>query len=143
MQWNAGYNESVYTFANTINTHEGGTHEEGFRAALTSAVNAYAKDQNLLKPVKAGSKSADERLSGDDIREGLTAIISVKLAAAAVRGPDEDEARQHRGQEVRPGDVLRGAEGLVRGQPHRGALDRQQGAGRAAGPRSPPARPAT
>jgi DNA gyrase subunit B len=86
MQWNAGYNESVYTFANTINTHEGGTHEEGFRAALTSAVNAYAKDQNLLKPVKAGSKNNDERLTGDDIREGLTAIISVKLAQPQFEG---------------------------------------------------------
>ncbi|OHV39996.1 MULTISPECIES: DNA topoisomerase (ATP-hydrolyzing) subunit B [Pseudofrankia] len=86
MQWNGGYNESVYTFANTINTHEGGTHEEGFRAALTSAVNIYAKDQNLLKPVKAGAKNADERLSGDDIREGLTAIISVKLAEPQFEG---------------------------------------------------------
>ncbi|MBL7496735.1 DNA topoisomerase (ATP-hydrolyzing) subunit B [Frankia sp. CNm7] len=86
MQWNGGYNESVYTFANTINTHEGGTHEEGFRAALTSAVNAYAKDQNLLKPPKAGSKAGDERLSGDDIREGLTAIISVKLAEPQFEG---------------------------------------------------------
>ncbi len=86
MQWNAGYSESVYTFANTINTHEGGTHEEGFRAALTSAVNAYAKDQNLLKPVKAGSKNTDDRLQGDDIREGLTAIISVKLAQPQFEG---------------------------------------------------------
>ncbi|WP_045876905.1 DNA topoisomerase (ATP-hydrolyzing) subunit B [Pseudofrankia sp. DC12] len=86
MQWNAGYNESVYTFANTINTHEGGTHEEGFRAALTSAVNVYAKEQNLLKPVKAGAKNTDERLSGDDIREGLTAIISVKLAEPQFEG---------------------------------------------------------
>jgi DNA gyrase subunit B len=86
MQWNAGYNESVYTFANTINTHEGGTHEEGFRAALTSAVNVYAKEQNLLKPVKAGAKSPDERLSGDDIREGLTAIISVKLSEPQFEG---------------------------------------------------------
>jgi DNA gyrase subunit B len=86
MQWNAGYNESVYTFANTINTHEGGTHEEGFRAALTSAVNVYAKEQNLLKPVKANAKNPDERLSGDDIREGLTAIISVKLAEPQFEG---------------------------------------------------------
>ena len=86
MQWNSGYNESVYTFANTINTHEGGTHEEGFRAALTSAVNVYAKEQNLLKPVKAGTKNPDERLSGDDIREGLTAIISVKLAEPQFEG---------------------------------------------------------
>ncbi len=86
MQWNSGYNESVYTFANTINTHEGGTHEEGFRAALTSAVNAYAKDQNLLKPPKSNGKNADERLAGDDIREGLTAIISVKLAQPQFEG---------------------------------------------------------
>jgi DNA gyrase subunit B len=85
MQWNNGYTESVYTFANTINTHEGGTHEEGFRAALTSAVNAYAKEQNLLKPVKS-SKEKDERLSGDDIREGLTAIVSVKLANPQFEG---------------------------------------------------------
>lgn len=86
MQWNAGYNESVYTFANTINTHEGGTHEEGFRTALTSAVNTYAKDQNLLKPVKGNGKNGDERLSGDDIREGLTAIVSVKLAQPQFEG---------------------------------------------------------
>jgi DNA gyrase subunit B len=85
MQWNSGYNESVYTFANTINTHEGGTHEEGFRAALTGAVNQYAKEQNLLKPVKGNGKS-EERLSGDDIREGLTAIISVKLAQPQFEG---------------------------------------------------------
>jgi DNA gyrase subunit B len=85
MQWNSGYTESVYTFANTINTHEGGTHEEGFRAALTSAVNAYAKEQNLLKPVK-GNKEKEDRLSGDDIREGLTAIISVKLANPQFEG---------------------------------------------------------
>jgi DNA gyrase subunit B len=85
MQWNSGYNESVYTFANTINTHEGGTHEEGFRAALTGAVNQYAKEQNLLKPVKGNGKGED-RLSGDDIREGLTAIISVKLAQPQFEG---------------------------------------------------------
>src|SRR5918996_5650848 len=71
MQWNESYGESVYTFANTINTHEGGTHEEGFRAALTSVVNRYGADKKLLK--------GDEKLSGEDIREGLAAIISVKL----------------------------------------------------------------
>ncbi|MGC7194389.1 DNA topoisomerase IV subunit B, partial [Mycobacteroides abscessus subsp. abscessus] len=59
MQWNAGYSESVHTFANTINTHEGGTHEEGFRAALTSVVNRYAKDKKLLK-------DKDPNLTGDD-----------------------------------------------------------------------------
>lgn len=62
MQWNGGYSESVHTFANTINTHEGGTHEEGFRSALTSVVNKYAKDKKLLK-------DKDPNLTGDDIRE--------------------------------------------------------------------------
>jgi DNA gyrase subunit B len=81
MQWNATYAESVYTFANTINTHEGGTHEEGFRASLTSIVNRYAREAKppLLKP-------NDENLTGDDIREGLTAIISVKLANPQFEG---------------------------------------------------------
>jgi DNA gyrase subunit B len=71
MQWNESYGESVYTFANTINTHEGGTHEEGFRTSLTSVVNKYGADKKILK--------GDEKLSGEDIREGLAAIISVKL----------------------------------------------------------------
>ncbi|MDQ1634151.1 MAG: gyrase subunit, partial [Frankiaceae bacterium] len=88
MQWKGGnnYAESVYTFANTINTHEGGTHEEGFRDALTRAVNAYAKDANLLKAAKNNGKGGDERLQGDDIREGLTAIVSVKLAQPQFEG---------------------------------------------------------
>ena len=71
MQWNESYGESVYTFANSINTHEGGTHEEGFRAALTGLVNRYGTEKKFLK--------SDEKLSGEDIREGLAAIISVKL----------------------------------------------------------------
>ncbi|AHH93383.1 DNA topoisomerase (ATP-hydrolyzing) subunit B [Kutzneria viridogrisea] len=79
MQWNTGYSESVYTFANTINTHEGGTHEEGFRAALTRVVNEYAKDKKLLK-------EKDGNLSGEDIREGLAAIISVKLKEPQFEG---------------------------------------------------------
>ena len=80
MQWNASYSESVYTFANTINTAEGGTHEEGFRSALTSIVNRYAREQRFLKEGK------DDNLSGEDIREGLTAIISVKLADPQFEG---------------------------------------------------------
>ncbi|MGI5493087.1 DNA topoisomerase (ATP-hydrolyzing) subunit B [Microtetraspora malaysiensis] len=80
MQWNSSYSESVYTFANTINTAEGGTHEEGFRAALTSIVNRYAREQRFLKEGK------DDNLTGDDIREGLTAIISVKLADPQFEG---------------------------------------------------------
>jgi DNA gyrase subunit B len=79
MQWNAGYTESVYTFANTINTHEGGTHEEGFRAALTSVLNRYARDKKLLK-------DKDPALSGDDVREGLAAIVAVKLAEPQFEG---------------------------------------------------------
>jgi DNA gyrase subunit B len=79
MQWNSTYSESVYTFANTINTHEGGTHEEGFRAALTGLVNKYARDKKLLK-------EKDENLTGDDIREGLAAIVSVKLANPQFEG---------------------------------------------------------
>ncbi len=79
MQWNAGYSESVHTFANTINTHEGGTHEEGFRAALTSVVNKYAKDKKLLK-------EKDPNLTGDDIREGLAAVISVKVKEPQFEG---------------------------------------------------------
>jgi DNA gyrase subunit B len=79
MQWNSQYSESVYTFANTINTHEGGTHEEGFRAALTSIVNKYARDKKLLR-------DKEDNLAGEDIREGLTAIVSVKLGEPQFEG---------------------------------------------------------
>ena len=79
MQWTTGYNEGVHTYANTINTHEGGTHEEGFRAALTSLLNKYARDKGLLK-------EKDENLTGDDVREGLTAVISVKLTEPQFEG---------------------------------------------------------
>ncbi|MEO9330258.1 DNA topoisomerase (ATP-hydrolyzing) subunit B [Gordonia aurantiaca] len=79
MQWNAGYSESVHTFANTINTHEGGTHEEGFRAALTSTVNKYALEKKLIK-------EKDGKLTGDDIREGLAAVISVKVSDPQFEG---------------------------------------------------------
>ncbi len=79
MQWNNGYSEGVYSFANTIHTHEGGTHEEGFRAALTGLINRYARDKKLLR-------EKDDNLTGDDIREGLTAIISVKLGEPQFEG---------------------------------------------------------
>jgi DNA gyrase subunit B len=79
MQWNSSYNDAVSTFANTINTHEGGTHEEGFRAALTSTINRYARAAALLK-------EKDPNLSGDDVREGLTAIVSVKLREPQFEG---------------------------------------------------------
>ncbi|WP_044505580.1 DNA topoisomerase (ATP-hydrolyzing) subunit B [Gordonia sp. KTR9] len=80
MQWNATYSESVHTFANTINTHEGGTHEEGFRAALTLTVNKYAVEKKFIKDKK------EDRLSGDDIREGLAAVISVKVGDPQFEG---------------------------------------------------------
>ncbi|WP_329315460.1 DNA topoisomerase (ATP-hydrolyzing) subunit B [Streptomyces sp. NBC_01262] len=79
MQWNTQYSEGVYSFANTIHTHEGGTHEEGFRAALTGLVNRYAREKKLLR-------EKDENLAGEDIREGLTAIISVKLGEPQFEG---------------------------------------------------------
>ncbi|MDR1238297.1 MAG: DNA topoisomerase (ATP-hydrolyzing) subunit B [Propionibacteriaceae bacterium] len=79
MQWNISFTESVHTFANTINTHEGGTHEEGFRAALTNTVNKWGETWGMIK-------KKDDRVSGDDIREGLTAIVSVKLAEPQFEG---------------------------------------------------------
>jgi DNA gyrase subunit B len=79
MQWTTAYTESVHTYANTINTHEGGTHEEGFRAALTTLVNKYAREKGILK-------EKDDNLSGDDVREGLTAVVSIKLAEPQFEG---------------------------------------------------------
>jgi DNA gyrase subunit B len=79
MQWTTSYTESVHTFANTINTHEGGTHEEGFRSALTSLVNNWGEEWNLIK-------KREDRVSGDDVREGLTAILSIKLGEPQFEG---------------------------------------------------------
>jgi DNA gyrase subunit B len=79
MQWNTGFSESVYTFANTINTQEGGTHEEGFRTALTSIVNKFGEEWGFIR-------KKEDRLTGDDIREGLTAIISIKVAEPQFEG---------------------------------------------------------
>ncbi|HAA78869.1 MAG: DNA topoisomerase IV subunit B [Microbacteriaceae bacterium BACL25 MAG-120322-bin65] len=79
MQWTNAYSESVHTYANTINTHEGGTHEEGFRAALTTLVNRFARSAGILK-------EKDENLTGDDVREGLTAVVSVKLGEPQFEG---------------------------------------------------------
>jgi len=80
LQWNDGYSETVYTFANNINTHEGGTHLSGFRAALTRTINSYASRSNLAKDLK------DATISGDDIREGLTGVISVKIQRPQFEG---------------------------------------------------------
>jgi DNA gyrase subunit B len=80
MQWNSTYTESVYTFANTINTHEGGTHEEGFRTALTNVVNRWAVNKKFIKDTD------EDRFKGDDIREGLAAIVSIKLGEPQFEG---------------------------------------------------------
>jgi DNA gyrase subunit B len=79
MQWNTGFSERVHTFANTINTHEGGTHEEGFRAALTTLVNRFAREWGVLR-------EKDPKLTGDDVREGLTAIVSLKISEPQFEG---------------------------------------------------------
>jgi DNA gyrase subunit B len=79
MQWTSGYTESILSFANNINTHEGGTHEEGFRTALTKAVNDFARDRGVLK-------EKDKNLQGDDAREGLTAVISAKVKEPQFEG---------------------------------------------------------
>jgi DNA gyrase subunit B len=79
MQWNTGFAESVHTFANTINTHEGGTHEEGFRTALTSVVNKFGEEWGFIR-------KKEDRLTGDDIREGLTAIVSIKIGEPQFEG---------------------------------------------------------
>ena len=79
MQWTTGFQEGVHTYANTINTHEGGTHEEGFRTALTSVLNSYAREQKLLR-------EKDANLTGEDIREGLTAVVSIKLGEPQFEG---------------------------------------------------------
>ena len=79
MRWTTSYSETIYTYANTINTTEGGMHEEGFRAALTTIVNKYGRDKSILR-------DKDENLSGDDIREGLTAVLSVKLTEPQFEG---------------------------------------------------------
>src|SRR5205085_3201400 len=79
MQWNSSYQESVYTFANNINTHEGGSHLSGFKAALTGTLNKYARDKGLLK-------EKEENLDGEDVREGLAAVISVKLREPQFEG---------------------------------------------------------
>jgi DNA gyrase subunit B len=79
MQWNDGFTESVYTFANTINTQEGGTHEEGFRTALTSIVNKFGEEWGFIR-------KKEDRLTGDDVREGLTAIVSLKIGEPQFEG---------------------------------------------------------
>ena len=120
MQWNGSYVESVFSFANNINTQEGGSHLTGFRSALTATLNKYARDKGLLK-------EKEDNLEGEDVREGLAAVISVKLSEPAVRGTDEDEARQPVGRGPRQADREPATRRVPRGEPDGGAPDHQQG----------------
>ncbi len=131
LQWNDGYAETIYTFANNINTHEGGTHLSGFRAALTRTVNHYASKNNLAKDLKeSGHRRRHPR--GPDGRHQR------QDSAAAVRGPDQDQARQHRGEGHRRGGPQRQAGRVSRGEPAGRAQDRRQGHRRRARARSGP-----
>ena len=136
MQWTGSYTESVHTFANTINTAEGGTHEEGFRAALTTIVNRYAREQKLLR-------EKDDNLTGDDVREGLTAIVSVKLAEPQFEGQTKTKLGNTEAKSFVQKAVQRPPAGLVRPQPRRGQGHHQQGQPGGPGPdrRPPGARP--
>ena len=102
--------ESVHTYANTINTHEGGTHEEGFRAAMTTLINKYAREKNLLK-------EKDDNLTGDDIREGLTAVISIKLGEPQFEGQTKTKLGNTEAQDLRAAGRQRPARRLARAQP--------------------------
>ena len=136
MQWNSSFNESVHTFANTINTHEGGTHEEGFRAALTNTVNKWGETWGMIK-------KKDDRVSGDDIREGLTAIISVKLAEPQFEGQTKTKLGNTEARSFVQKVRQRPARRLVREEPGRGQGHRPQDASRPRAPGWPRARPAT
>ena len=127
-QWNTGYNaDGIHSFANGINTTEGGSHEEGFKAALTTVVNKHARAKNLLKekepePPRRGHPRGHHR-------DHLGAP-----ARPAVRGPDEGQARQHEHQDARAEGHQRQARPVVRGEPHRGQQDGEEGARRRPGP---------
>ena len=120
MQWNSSYQESIFSFANNINTHEGGSHLSGFRSALTRTLNRFARDKGHLK-------EKDDNLSGEDVREGLTAVISRQAGRPAVRGPDEDQARQPRHGGLRRVRRQRRARRVPRGEPRRGQRGHPQG----------------
>ena len=127
LQWNTSYVESVFSFANNINTTEGGTHLSGFRAALTGTLNRYARDKGLLK-------EKEDNLEGEDVREGLAGVISVKLRSPQFEGPDEDEARQPADREPRQDGRQPEARRVPRGASDRGKADHHEGRFCVAGP---------
>ena len=113
MQWNGSYQESVFSFANNINTHEGGSHLSGFRSALTRTLNRYARDKGLLK-------EKDDNLSGEDVREGLTAVISAKLADPQFEGQTKTKLGNPGMEGFVAIDRQRAARRVPRGEPGRG-----------------------
>ena len=136
MQWNASYQESVFSFANNINTHEGGSHLSGFRSALTSTLNKYARDKGLLK-------EKEDNLEGEDVREGLAAVISVKLQDPQFEGQTKTKLGNPWVTRPRLDRRQPEARRVLRGEPDRRAPDHQQGDLRRSAPARPPARRAS
>ena len=120
MQWNGSYQESIFSFANNINTHEGGSHLSGFRSALTRTLNKYARDKGLLK-------EKDENLSGEDVREGLTAVISAKLRDPQFEGQTKTKLGNPGMQGFVESIVNAQARRVPRGEPAGGARGHPQG----------------
>ena len=114
MQWNSSYQESIFSFANNINTHEGGSHLSGFRSALTRTLNRYAREHGELK-------EKDENLSGEDVREGLTAVISAKLADPQFEGQTKTKLGNPGMQGFVESVVNEQLRGVPRGEPAGGA----------------------
>ena len=114
MQWNSSYQESIFSFANNINTHEGGSHLSGFRSALTRTLNRYAREKGELK-------EKDENLSGEDVREGLTAVISAKLTDPQFEGQTKTKLGNPGMEGFVESVVNAEARGVPRGEPAGGA----------------------
>ena len=131
MQWNSSYQESIFTFANNINTHEGGSHLSGFRSALTRTLNAYAREKGLLK-------EKDANLSGEDVREGLTAVISVKLADPQFEGQTKTKLGNPPVEGLVKEAVNRKLGEFLEENPGEGAPDPHQGGRRRPRPRGRP-----
>ena len=127
MQWNSSYQESIHSFANNINTREGGSHLSGFRSALTRTLNKYARDHSLLK-------EKEDNLTGEDAREGLTAVISVKLRDPQFKGQTKTKVGQPRHGRLRGVDRQHGPGRVLGGEPQRGPRGDHEG-------RAGPARP--